>query len=523
MDVTTEQFIAGEHSARGSERFSAEDAASGSPLEPEFVDATEAEVDRACRAAEQAAPAWRDLPLERRAQFLEAAADELDASVDAFVERAPQETGLPEARIRGELGRTTGQLRLFAGVVRAGDFLGARVDHGDPDRTPAPKPDIRQYRVPLGPVAVFGASNFPLAFSVAGGDTASALAAGCPVVVKAHPGHPGTSAIAAAAIERAVDKAGAPAGVFSMVHGRANAIGGALVSHPAVQAVGFTGSQRGGLALARLAAERPVPIPVFAEMGSVNPMFLLPSALAERGEALAKGFAGSLTMGTGQFCTKPGVVFAPAGEALETFLGHLAATVAEMPAGVMLHSGILSACREGVRRLEQTPGVERVATGESAEDRVEALVFRTTLDVFRAHPNLAEEVFGPVGLIVEVPSTEAMPPVARDLDGQLTATVHAAGDDLAQNAALVRVLEGRAGRVLLNGFPTGVEVGHAMVHGGPYPATTDSRMTSVGTLAIERFLRPVCYQDFPDEALPEPLREDNPLGLRRLVDGHWQE
>ncbi|MCS4503080.1 Alpha-ketoglutaric semialdehyde dehydrogenase [wastewater metagenome] len=522
MQINPDHVIASRHEADGSQPLQAVNAASGEALAPVFHEATTDAVDRACRAAAEAAPAWRALSLERRAAFLETVAEELDASVEAFVERAPAETGLPEARIRGELGRTSGQLRLFATVVRAGDFLGARIDHGDPDRSPAPKPDVRSCLVPLGPVAVFGASNFPLAFSTTGGDTASAWAAGCPVVVKGHPGHPGTAAITAEAVMRAVARCEVPPGVFSLLHGGGHELGGALVQHPAIKAVGFTGSFGGGTALARLAATRPEPIPVYAEMGSVNPMFVMPAAAAERAESLGSGLAGSVGLGCGQFCTNPGLVFGVAGDDFERFVKAAGDAVAGAAPGVMLHGGILEAYEAGVRRLESVPGVTEVACGESGDGRASVRLFRTDYETFRANPQLAEEVFGPVSLLVTVDSEADLSVAALGLPGQLTATIQATDAEMVDHAELVAALEARAGRVLVNGFPTGVEVSHSMVHGGPYPATTDSRTTSVGTRAIERFLRPVCYQDFPAGALPEALRDDNPLGLRRFVDGQWQ-
>ncbi|MEX0431284.1 aldehyde dehydrogenase (NADP(+)) [Spiribacter insolitus] len=519
MDIATDQFIAGRHSAEGSPSFQAENAITGEPLEPRFHEATPEEVDQACSAAAQAAEAYAGVSLEMRAGLLERIAEMLEASADDFVERAGAETALPEARIRGELARTTGQLRLFAKVVRRGDFLGVRIDHGDPQRQPAPKPDLRQYRIPLGPVAVFGASNFPLAFSVCGGDTASALASGCPVVVKAHPAHPGTSAIAAQAVENAVSELGLPGGVFSMLQGAGHDLGAALVRNADIQAVGFTGSQRGGLALQQMAATRPSPIPVYAEMGSVNPLFILPAALEERPQSIASGLAGSFTLGCGQFCTKPGLVFAIRGAGLDAFCETLAGAVEGMTATPMLHGGILSAYEAGCTRLEGTVGVERLAAGGSADHHAQARAYRTDFEHFRADPALAEEVFGPVTLVVTLESMAELQAAADNLQGQLTAGIHATEAEAAANGTLLRLLQRRAGRVLFNGYPTGVEVGEAMVHGGPYPATTDSRSTSVGTLAIDRFLRPVALQDMPDPALPPALQDANPLGLPRLVDG----
>ncbi|KAF0285008.1 2,5-dioxovalerate dehydrogenase [Spiribacter sp. SSL99] len=511
MTITADQFIAGTRTAAGRNPFNARDAASGEPLDPAFAEATPQEVDRACRAAADAADTLAAAGLEQRAALLESIASGLDERADAFVERAGAETGLPEARIRGELARTTGQLRLFAGVVREGAFLGVRIEHGDFD--------LRQRNIPLGPVAVFGASNFPLAFSVCGGDTASALAAGCPVVVKAHPAHPGTSALAAEAVEAAVAEHRLPGGVFSMLQGAEHALGAALVQHPAIQAVGFTGSQRGGLALQRLAAERHRPIPVYAEMGSVNPLFILPEALAQRGGDIASGLAGSVAMGCGQFCTKPGVVFLRHDAGFEAFRDQLAGAIAAIPPAVMLHEGILSAYESGCARLDAADGVSRLATGEAADGRARAMAFITDLEHLRQQPELADEVFGPAVLIVVVDAATPFTTVAADLDGQLTAGIHASDAELSGHAALIHQLEQRAGRVLFNGFPTGVQVGEAMVHGGPYPATTDSRSTSVGTRAMERFLRPVAVQDMPAAALPPALRDDNPLGLPRRVDG----
>ncbi len=424
-----------------------------------------------------------------------------------------QETALPEARLRGELARTTGQLRLFAGVAEDGSWVDARIEHADPARTP-PKPDLRSMLRPLGPVAVFGASNFPLAFSVAGGDTASALAAGCPVVVKAHPAHPGTSEIAGRALARSVAACGLPAGTFALLFDDGHAVGTALVQHPAIAAVGFTGSQRGGLALVDAAARRAVPIPVYAEMGSVNPVFVLPGALAAHGPRLGLAHAASVTLGVGQFCTNPGLVFVPPGA--ELFIEALAAALAQGAAAPMLTEGIGHAYRAGVEHLRSTPGV--TAPGEVLPGAAPA-VFTTDAATFRAHPHLAEEVFGPVTLVVACASVDEMEVLAQGLAGQLTATLHAGAGDEPAAARLAAVLEGKAGRLLFGGVPTGVEVGHAIVHGGPFPATSDGRSTSVGTRALLRWVRPVCWQDAPEALLPDALREAAPAGMRRWVDG----
>jgi len=522
MDVANTHFIAGARRADSDTTFQARDAASGEPLSPAFPEATTAEIDAACAAAAEAAPAFADLAPSVRAAFLTTIADGLDARVEDFAAWTPRESGLPDARIRGELGRTTGQLRLFADVVRRGDFLGARIDRANPDRKPLPKPDVRMVKVPLGPVAVFGASNFPLAFSVAGGDTASALAAGCPVVVKAHPAHPATSALVAEVIAEAVAAHDLPAGVFSMVHGESHAGGGYLVQHPAIKAVAFTGSHKGGMALARLGAERDEPIPVFAEMGSINPVFLLPNALAARGPQIAAELVGSVTLGCGQFCTNPGIVFAVKGEPLDAAVAALGETMRAVAPGVMLHAGILAAYEQGRARLAAAEGVSLIAAGQAGDNRAQAAAYHTTLDRFRTDPALSEEIFGPVTLVVEVPHSAALAEAARAVPGQLTMTFHGDDDDLKAHAEVLRIARDKAGRVLLNGFPTGVEVCEAMVHGGPYPATTDSRFTSVGTLAIDRFLRPVSFQNMPDFALPPAVQDANPLGLRRLVDGVWE-
>lgn len=512
----TRHFIAGSLTASGEQSFRAHNAATGEEAAPSFTEATPEEVQLACRLADEALDAYRQGGLSARADFLDHIAEELEALEEAFVETATTETGLPEGRIRGELARTSGQMRMFARVVRAGDFLGVRIDHGDGTR-----PDLRQYKTAIGPVAVFGASNFPLAFSVAGGDTASALAAGCPVVVKAHPAHPSTSALAARAISRAVERSSVPAGVFSMLHGRGNDVGQTLVSDPRIAAVGFTGSRGGGLALARIASERAVPIPVFAEMSSVNPIFALPDGLSPAGE-VAHGYLGSLSLGCGQFCTNPGLLFAVRGKELDDFVNEVGAKIPAIAPGVMLHGGILEAFENRLQVMESVSGVEVVGKGTSAQRRARASVMKTDLDTFRANPELREEAFGPAGLIIEVPDEDALYEAAEMLSGQLTVTVHGSVGTFTRFQPLVTTLEKRAGRLLFNGYSTGVEVTHAMMHGGPYPATTDPRFTSVGTGAIDRFLRPVCYQDYPEALLPQAIHDSNPLNIRRLVNSTWE-
>jgi 2,5-dioxopentanoate dehydrogenase len=414
------------------------------------------------------------------------------------------------------------QLRLFADHIEEGSWVEARIDTPDPARSPLPRPDLRRMLIPLGPIVVFGASNFPLAFSVAGGDTASALAAGCPVVFKAHPAHPGTSELVARALLRAAEASGMPAGVFSLVHGWSHEVGLALVRHPLTRAVGFTGSLRGGRALFDAAASRAEPIPVYAEMGSINPVFLLPSALRERSAALAQGLAQSILLGAGQFCTNPGVILGVRGESLARFRAQLADRIQAAEPGVMLYEGIHTTYAAALERA-QTKGAEIVAAAPEAASRGPCASRPTLLATdavrFLADPELREEMFGPVSVLVGARDASELERVAQALEGQLTATVHGTEEELGNHSRLIHILQRKAGRLIFNGFPTGVEVGHAMHHGGPYPASTDPRTTSVGTAAITRFARPVCYQDFPDAALPAALRNRNVMGIWRLVDG----
>ena len=483
------------------------------------VDTGTPDVPAATAAAAEAFATYRSTTPEQRAGFLEAIAAEIEQDKDAIIAAAVEESGLPEGRMTGELGRTTGQLRLFADVVRVGDHLGVRLDPALPDRAPLPRPDLRQRMVPLGPVAVFGASNFPLAFSTAGGDTASALAAGCPVVVKGHPAHPVTGILVAAAVTRAVDKSGLPAGVFSFVLGEGIELGQELVRDPHISAVGFTGSRGGGLALVRTAAERPVPIPVYAEMSSINPVVVLPGALAEGDvDALAAAYVSSLTLGAGQFCTNPGLLFLPAGEEGDSFLRAAGAAVAEATGAPMLTPGIASAYAEGTARLQNVEGVRVVATGRmgQGEHSPAPILAEAPAELLL---EVSDEIFGAAGVVVRFAAADDLLPHLEGLEGQLTATVHATDRDTEAARKLLPVLERKAGRILFNGWPTGVEVGHAMVHGGPFPATSDGRSTSVGSLAIERFQRPVCYQDVPAALLPVALRDDNPWGLTRRIDG----
>ncbi|ACR30830.1 aldehyde dehydrogenase (NADP(+)) [Burkholderia glumae] len=522
MQLTGEMLIGAEAVKGTAGTMHAFDPTRGETIaEPAFGTGSEAEVERACALAQQAFDAYRAEPLERRAAFLEAIAEEILELGDALIERAQAETGLPAARLQGERGRTVGQLRMFARVVRDGYFLRASVDPAMPERTPLPRADLRLQKLPLGPVAVFGASNFPLAFSVAGGDTASALAAGCPVIVKAHEAHLGTSELVGRAIQRAVARSNMPAGVFSLLMGPGRVIGAALVKHPAIKAVGFTGSRQGGLALVNLANARPEPIPVYAEMSSINPFVMFPAALAARGEKIAQGFIDSLTMGVGQFCTNPGLVIAVDGAELDAFSRAAAAALAGKPAGTMLTRGIADAYRAGRAKLQEAPGVRQLGAGGAGEGgcALSGALFDVDAQTFLREHALRDEVFGPASLIVRCRDFDEVAAVLESLEGQLTATLQIDDADLAAARKLLPILERKAGRLLVNGFPTGVEVCDAMVHGGPFPATSNAMTTSVGATAIERFLRPVCYQDFPESLLPESLRESNPLGLARLRNG----
>ncbi|MEZ5954694.1 MAG: aldehyde dehydrogenase (NADP(+)) [Hyphomonas sp.] len=496
--------------------------ATGEMLGPDFLDASPEDVATACAAAWSAFEETMDRPAEARAVLLDQIAEELQASRDALIPRVMQETALPQARVEGELGRTSGQLKLFAAEVRAGHWRGLRIDPALPDRQPLPRPDLRLRRIPLGPVAVFGASNFPLAFSVAGGDTASAIAAGCPVVAKAHPAHPGTSELVAAAISRALEKTGMPAGFFSMLHGGAET-GAALVRDPTIRAVGFTGSRQAGLAICAMAASRNVPVPVFAEMSSINPVLVFPAAMQARAPAIAEGLATSVTMGAGQFCTNPGLVLAiaPDAAALDLFRARLANAIAAAAPQAMLTEGIAAAYTSGLDTYAAATGVTTLARGEAAEFRAPACFFETDAASFMANPALQAENFGASSILIVCKSAEEAAAVLAGMEGQLTATLQMDAPDTSLARTLIPALERLAGRILVNGFPTGVEVSHAMVHGGPFPATSDSRTTSVGTLAIDRFLRPVCYQNFPADLLPEELTDANPTGSRRRIDGAY--
>ena len=527
MEITGEPVIRMGQQAAPTQRadegdFFAVNPQTGERLDPRFHSASLAEVEMAAKLAADAASAMASSSGLARAELLRHIADKLLYGQETLTQRAHRETGLALARLNGEMGRTVGQLRLFAELAAEGSWVDARIDTAQPERAPAPRPAVRSMLRPLGPVAVFGASNFPLAFSVAGGDTAAALAAGCPVIVKAHPAHPGTSELVARAICDAATELGWPEGAFGLLLDAGVTVGTALVQHPAVRAVAFTGSSAGGQALMKLAAGRPDPIPCFAEMGSSNPVFVLPAAMRERATEIARGLTASFTLGSGQFCTKPGVIFVPQ-ETPESFWKELKAAVCSMVSMGMLTAGIAARFDNGVegRRVgeRKVEVFAEAAANPAIASAGTPIVFKTRLEEFLANPELEEEVFGPTMLMVEYRDTQQLEAAARQLQGHLTATIHGQDAERKIASALLTILETRAGRLVWNGYPTGVEVCDAMVHGGPFPATSDSRFTSVGTASILRFVRPVCFQDVPEALLPPELQEANPLGIERLING----
>jgi len=525
MNLTGQNIIGGEKSSGGKTTFSAINPASGKELEPSFYEATWDEVDRAVHKAEDAFKVYHNKSGEEKARFLEAIAHEILVLGDELIQRCTAETGLPESRITSERGRTMSQLKLFASILREGSWLDARIDFAQPDRQPIPKPDIRSMQKALGPVGIFGAANFPLAFSVAGGDTASALAAGCTIVVKAHPAHPGTCELVGHAITNAVQKAGMPDGTFSMVHGISVDVGMAIVKHPLIKAIGFTGSFRGGKSIFDAAAQRPEPIPVYAEMSSTNPVFILPGALADYKEDIANGLTASVTLGVGQFCTNPGLVFLENSVESDRFKKIITKNFKNATSGTMLTSGIYKAYENGAEKLASQNGVEILARGQAQGEGFQGIPFimQTGAKNIMTHKEFEEEVFGPSTLTVTADDKSELLKIAEHLNGHLTATLWANEDDISNYADLIDILERKAGRLIINGFPTGVEVCHSMIHGGPFPATTDGRTTSVGTKAINRFTRPVCYQNFPESLLPDELKNNNPLNIWRLVDGEYKK
>lgn len=513
----TGQIIGQEYSALSKETFYGHQATGEENKDFIFYSAAPEEVNKAAEKAAASFQSYRKKTGMEKADFLEAVAEEIMDAGDELISTAMAETALPQARLQGERGRTTGQLKMFADLLREGSWVDARIETAQPERIPLPKPDIRFTHLPLGPVVVFGASNFPLAFSVAGGDTASALAAGCPVIVKAHPAHPATSAIVGKAIQKAAQRTGMPDGVFSLLFDKGIEVGMQLVKHPLVKAVGFTGSFRAGKAIYDTAVSRPEPIPVYSEMGSSNPVFILPQIMKEKGTAIAEGYAASVTLGVGQFCTNPGLLVH---QQDEDFTSLIKTGFEKTAGGVMLTSGIHTAYKNGVAQHLATEGVQQLAVGTATDDqRATPVLMSTTAENFSKNHQLSEEIFGPASLLISADSKEEMLKIAHGLSGHLTATVHGTAAELEEYAELLSVLEQKVGRLLINGFPTGVEVCSAMVHGGPFPATTDSRSTSVGTAAIYRFTRPVSYQNMPQSLLPAELKDSNPLQIFRLVNG----
>jgi len=522
MTLSGTSIIGSRRGASGGSSFHAFEPRTGQALSPEFSYASAAEIEAAVQLAHEAFATYGHTSGRAKAAFLRAIASRIESVAEELVERAERETALPKARLQSETGRTCGQLRLFAKLLEEGSWVNARIDRADPHRKPLPKPDVRSMVRPLGPVVVFAPSNFPLAFSVAGGDTASALAAGNPVIVKAHGAHPGTSEIVGIAIQESARECGMPEGVFCLLFGKGTEVGTALVKHPLVKAVGFTGSRAGGRTLMDLAAARPEPIPVYTEMSSTNPVFILPGAMRKNAEAIAAGLYGSFTLGSGQFCTKPGMVFLPEGLDSGPFIQKLKVSVEESGPFTLLTGTIRSSYSAETAQRKASKGVAVVAQKPSStgpEFNVGAALYETGAAAFLTDKDLSSEIFGPSTLLVRDASREQLLKIARGLEGHLTATIHGSEEDLRDYADLLAILEDKVGRLIFNGFPTGVEVCHAMVHGGPYPATSDGRSTSVGTQAIFRFTRLVCYQGFPQSALPDALKDENPLQIWRMLDG----
>lgn len=524
MELLGTSFIGSSRSGKADKTFSAFNPRESKPIAPVFYESSTADLEHAARLAAASAPILRNMQPVLMAEFLETIAEEILALGEELLARASAESGLDIARLTGERARTTNQLKMFASLVHEGSWVDARIETALPDRKPLPRPDLRRVLRGIGPVAVFGASNFPLAFSVAGGDTASALAAGNPVIVKGHPAHPGTSEMVAAAVDRAVAKCGFPEGTFSLLQSTEPAFSVALVSHPSIAAVGFTGSESAGRALFDAAAKRPVPIPVFAEMGSVNPIFLLPGALGERTDSIAEGIFKSVTGGVGQFCTCPGLVFAQDGPVLASLREKVLQHFAKASPGTMLTAGIAKAYEEKFQKAASVNGVEShrstTAANQAQTEGQPGIAF-VDFKTWAKNDPLQHEIFGPSTIIVGCEDEPQVFEAARTLSGNLTASVHASSADGPQSVALADLLSEKVGRVIFNGYPTGVEVGTAMQHGGPYPASTDSRFTSVGTASIYRFARPVSYQNCPQEALPAALRNENPEGILRLVNGEF--
>ena len=522
MSIHGKNIVGGAVSSLGDKTFSAYDPRAGRELDPPFFESTIDQMERALELADDAARQLAETDHVRLEEFLNAIRTEISALGDQLVERAAQETGLDVERLKGERERTLNQIGLFVGMVKEGSWVDARIDTAQPDRKPVPKPDIRRLLEPIGPVVVFGASNFPLAFSVAGGDTISAFAARNPVVVKAHPAHPGTSELVGSAVARAVAATSMPEGTFSMLHSTRPELSLALVRHRATRAVGFTGSLRAGRALFDAAAQRPDPIPVYAEMGSVNPVFILPRALDEKGPAIADGLFRSVQLGVGQFCTSPGLVFGLQDASFEPFSQRLIESFDQAAPGTMLNPAICKGYAEGLDRAKGVAGVRAFRSShpnDPGRTEAQSALLVTDSGTWLRNRELHQEIFGPATVLIHCARKEDLLKAANALEGSLTATIHGTPEELAENSELIAVLRRKAGRLIFNGFPTGVEVGFAMHHGGPYPATTDEKFTSVGAASISRFARPLCYQGFPQGLLTPELQDANPRNIWRTVNG----
>lgn len=520
--ITGKNYIGNNLSARGNKSYKTFNPQLNIENDTNFIEATPEEIDQACKLAQIAFESFRNTSGKEKAKFLNTIADEILALDDTLIKTYCLESGLPEGRAKGERTRTIGQLRMFADLVEEGSWVEATIDIAQPDRAPSPKPDIRKMFTPLGPVVVFGASNFPLAYSTAGGDTAAALAAGCPVIVKSHPMHSGTGELVASAIIKAANKTGMPNGVFSNLNSSGIEVGKQLVTHPKIKAVGFTGSIKGGRALYDMASERDEPIPVFAEMGSINPVVLLPEALENRSESLAKTYANSITLGTGQFCTNPGLLLGIKGESLNTFISQLTKEIIKIEPTCMLHPNIMEAYQDKKDKAISQSKLNVAAELKSNVPPNYAKQTLTTVEgqVFLDNITLHHEVFGPYSIIVQCEDIKQLEKIISNLEGQLTGTIIADNGEASKYPKVISALQNRVGRIIFNGVPTGVEVCPSMTHGGPYPSSTDSRFTAVGIHSIKRWVRPFSFQDWPNQLLPMALKDENPLGISRLVNGN---
>ncbi|WP_299060029.1 aldehyde dehydrogenase (NADP(+)) [uncultured Polaribacter sp.] len=519
--ITGKNYIGNILSAEGTTKFTTFNPLENKENEWTFTEASTEEINEACELAAKAFKKYSRASGTKKAEFLRAIADEIESLGDHLLEVYSLESGLPNGRAAGERGRTLGQLRSFANHLEEGTWVEASIDTAKPDRQPMPKVDLRKMNVALGPVVVFGASNFPLAFSTAGGDAAAALAAGCPIIVKSHPMHAGTGELVASAILEAATKTGMPNGVFSNLNSNGIEVGQQLVKNSFIKAVAFTGSLKGGRALYDLAATREEPIPVFAEMGSINPVIILPKALENRAKVIGETYAGSITLGTGQFCTNPGLILAIKSDGLTEFVTSLSSQILKIDASCMLHPNIADAYEKNKKKALYQNRVQVLAENSNnvKPNFAKQVVATVRGDTFLENPTLHHEIFGPYSLVVQCKSINQLEKIVSKLEGQLTGTVISDENEVDNYITLIHELENRVGRIIFNGVPTGVEVCASMLHGGPYPASTDSRFTAVGVDSIKRFVRPFSYQDWPNNLLPAELQNKNPLGILRNVDG----